>query len=185
MSRYSISKSISNWKQSTLIVYFSQNSNSLLCLPLCSKMQEESLDYRLAAGLFFELRLSMLSNNQSFYSKVDININLHVRIENEINGIPIYDSELFSIPENNPVLAIGKTEKSLLSYCLFAEYLYKKRNDKSNFDPTYMYRKYLHLGDKPVLSGDFLKDKSSIVSNLYDLHFSVFNQESPNINSTI
>ena len=185
MSRYNISKSISNSKKSTLIVYFSQNSNSLLCLPLGSKMHEESLDYSLAAGLFFELRLSMLSNNQSFYSKVDINLNLHFRIENEINGFPIYDSELFRIPEDNPVLAIGKTEKSLLSYCLFAEYLYKTRNDKSNFDPTYMYRKYLHLGDKPVMSESFLNGNSSIVSNLYDLHFKMFNQEPPNINSII
>lgn len=185
MSLYSITKTISASEKSPLTAYFTQNTRTILCIPLRSNVNEKNLETYLAWSLFFELGLSIIYDNQSFFSDVDINSNLHLRIESTINGDNIFDSDIYRIPTDNPVLAIGKTEKSLISYSLTLQHLFKLRNDVSQIDPAYMYRKFLHLGNKPSDCLNYFENPYALLEQPYIIHSNEFNQHFPDITSII
>lgn len=185
MSLYSIVKTISASEKSQLTAYFTQNTRTILCIPLRSNVKEKNLETCLAWSLFIELRLAIIYDNQSFFSDVDINSNLHLRIESTINGHNIFDSGIYRIPANNPVLAIGKTEKSLISYSLTLQHFFKLRNDVSQIDPAYMYRKFLHLGDKPSDCLSYFENPNALFEQPFIIHSNEFNQHFPEITSII
>lgn len=166
MRGYSISKAVSESKNASVMCYLAQNNETIHCFPLPPIVNADNLEIHIAKSLYFNISLALLNDEHSFYSKVDINNNLHVSIETTSELSCIFDTHDYRIPSCNPVLAIGNTEESLLSYTLLIEHFFKFRHDTTVIDPYYMYRKFLHLGKKPQNSLQFFKDSFLFMENL-------------------
>ena len=73
----------------------------------------------------------------------------------------IYDSSKCGIPEENKIFAIGNTEKSLISFAVTHNELFTASVLGDEFENDFMYRRYLHMGEKPNCLNDYIEFEGS------------------------
>ena len=148
-SSNSQANSISHNLKSGLLMSCSQHDKTILVLPLSASTDEVLMPSAIATSVFIQVGVSMRFNIQEFFKNVDVNSNLHVSIERISDGQRMFDTKDIFIPAYNPILAIGVTENSLISYTLLLAHFIEAKSVNGWLDPDFMYRKYLHLGIKP------------------------------------
>lgn len=150
----SLSKTILPSMQQDLIhqgtvLYLNQNDRTIGSRILTAYLEDECvLLERIENILFVTIARMFAQFSRVQYEQVNVAENLHIRVESISNGKCIYDSCFLRISSWNKTLSCGTSEKSFISFVLTHCALWKKHFQKLNYDPNYMYRKYLHLGEK-------------------------------------
>lgn len=164
---YSIPKSLpDHYAQSSnshgIFIYLSQSNVILAAVPLISYVESDSIiRIELENLLFISISRILNENYNDIYTRLSLNKPLHIRLERISDGISFYDSSELGLPEYNPSLFPGVTEKSLLSFTQTHYEFFMMQQKKALFDPEGLYRSCLHLSKKPKKFSDWISKKGS------------------------
>jgi len=61
------------------------------------------------------------------------------------------------------VLSVGNSERSFISFAIVHAELIYNHLDRNEFDPEFMYRRYLHLGRKPFSFRNYIIREGSLL----------------------
>ncbi|MDB0057482.1 hypothetical protein N9F09_01125 [Schleiferiaceae bacterium] len=144
------------------IVYFHQDGFTLGSELLISHEEDPEKLQKLLENFLFVKLCRLLHKNRNFsYSLLDTNENLHIRLETISNNECIYDSSHCGILAENKVFAVGNTERSLISFAITHNELFTAFILGDEFEKDFMYRRYLHMGDKPNCFNDYIECEGS------------------------
>lgn len=160
MTRRDEKKTIS----SGIVLYLYQgrvthHSNTLITH--CEDLEE--LRFKMSELLFTNIAKSLYNESSELFYRIKTNENLHIRLEKLSNGECLYDSLYLNIPGNNKVLSVGNSERSFISFAIVHAELIYNHLDRNEFDPEFMYRRYLHLGRKPFSFRNYIIREGSLL----------------------
>ena len=138
------------------------NSNTLIAH--CEDLEE--LRFKMSELLFTNIAKSLYNKSSELFYRINTNENLHIR-HRLSNGECLYDSLYLNIPGNNKVLSVGNSERSFISVAIVHAELIYNHLDRNEFDPEFMYRRYLHLGRKPCTQKLYIKEGSLLWHAIY------------------
>jgi len=149
-------------KQVGTIIYFHQDGFTLGSELLILYEEDPKKLQKFLENFLFVKHCRLLHKNKNFsYTLIDTNKNLHIRLETISGDECIYDSSKCGIPEENKIFAIGNTEKSLVSFAVTHNELFTASVLGDEFENDFMYRRYLHMGEKPNCLNDYVEFEGS------------------------
>lgn len=144
------------------IVYFLQDDFTLGSELLIPHEEDPEILHKLLDDFLFVKLCKILHTNRNFsYTLLDTSKNLHIRLETLSNDECIYDSSNSGIPLDNRIFAVGNTEKSLISFAVTHNELFSASVLGDEFEKDFMYRRYLHMGNKPICFNDYIEYEGS------------------------
>ena len=140
------------------IIYFQQDGFNLGSELLISHEEDPNRLQKFLDNFLFVTLCQLLQKNKNFsYTLLDTNENLHIRLETISNDKCIYDSSQSGVPEENKIFAPGNTEKSIISFAITHNDLFTAHVLADELDYDFMYRQYLHIGNKPNCFNDYIE----------------------------